>query len=37
MVPARCAECGRDIRVPFAPDPSRPLFCRSCLATLTGR
>jgi CxxC-x17-CxxC domain-containing protein len=34
---ARCADCGRNIRVPFSPDPARPLYCRSCLATVTGR
>jgi len=28
---AVCATCGLEIEVPFAPDPSRPTFCKDCL------
>lgn len=31
MYPAVCATCGVAIEVPFAPDGSRPTFCRDCL------
>jgi len=34
---ARCADCGREIRVPFEPDPSRAIYCRGCLSALAGR
>jgi CxxC-x17-CxxC domain-containing protein len=25
-----CSECGTETRVPFAPTPGRPVFCRDC-------
>jgi CxxC-x17-CxxC domain-containing protein len=28
---ARCAGCGRQTRLPFDPDPNRPVYCRPCL------
>ena len=28
---ARCAECGKAVKVPFKPDGKRPVFCKSCL------
>ena len=31
LYPAVCATCGIDIEVPFAPDASRPTFCKDCL------
>lgn len=31
LYPATCATCGIDIEVPFAPDDSRPTFCKDCL------
>ena len=30
MHAAVCSECGEDCEVPFKPDPSRPIYCRSC-------
>ncbi len=37
VFPARCAECGRAIRLPFEPDASRPVFCRPCREARSGR
>jgi CxxC-x17-CxxC domain-containing protein len=28
---AQCSKCGKRIRVPFLPDPSKPVYCKSCL------
>ena len=28
---AQCSSCGKLIKVPFAPDKSRPVYCKSCL------
>jgi CxxC-x17-CxxC domain-containing protein len=28
---AQCQKCGKWTKVPFKPDPSRPVFCKSCL------
>jgi len=28
---AQCSSCGKWIKVPFPPDKSRPIYCRSCL------
>jgi CxxC-x17-CxxC domain-containing protein len=28
---AQCSKCGKWIKVPFQPDPSRPVYCKSCL------
>jgi CxxC-x17-CxxC domain-containing protein len=28
---AQCSSCGKKIKVPFLPDPSRPVYCKSCL------
>ncbi len=32
MWEAKCDRCGRDIQVPFEPDPSRDTYCKECLA-----
>lgn len=32
MHKAVCAECGQECEVPFAPDGSRPVYCRDCYA-----
>jgi CxxC-x17-CxxC domain-containing protein len=32
MHDATCSECGAATKVPFKPDPSRPVFCRDCFA-----
>lgn len=37
LTAAACTACGLAIRLPFNPDPSRPVYCRSCLAALRGR
>jgi CxxC-x17-CxxC domain-containing protein len=37
---ARCAVCGANIKIPFKPDPSRPVYCKNCLSeaqTLKGQ
>jgi CxxC-x17-CxxC domain-containing protein len=31
MHEAVCANCGRHIKVPFKPQPDRPVYCESCL------
>ncbi|MDP3963480.1 MAG: type IV secretion system DNA-binding domain-containing protein [bacterium] len=28
---ARCTSCGKSIKVPFEPDPRRPVYCPNCL------
>jgi len=28
---AQCSKCGKLIKVPFKPDPNRPVYCKSCL------
>lgn len=28
---ATCARCGKDLKLKFPPDPSRPFFCKECL------
>jgi len=28
---AECQRCGKKIKVPFKPDPQRPVYCKSCL------
>lgn len=33
---AVCAACGREARVPFAPDESRMVFCRDCYAQIAA-
>ena len=30
MYPAKCAECGKDTQVPFAPRGDRPVYCSDC-------
>jgi CxxC-x17-CxxC domain-containing protein len=37
LYPAVCAACGRAIRLPFDPNPDRPVFCRACLEARAGR
>ena len=29
---AICANCGKNTRVPFKPDPNRPVYCKDCFA-----
>ena len=29
---AVCADCGNECKVPFKPDPNRPVYCRECWA-----
>ena len=31
---AKCASCGSETKVPFKPDPSRPVYCKNCLSEL---
>ncbi len=31
---AKCASCGSPTKVPFKPDPSRPVYCKNCLSEL---
>jgi CxxC-x17-CxxC domain-containing protein len=31
---AKCISCGADTKVPFKPDPSRPIYCKNCLSEL---
>jgi len=31
MYDVECQKCGKWAKVPFKPDPSRPVFCKSCL------
>ncbi len=31
-----CSECGTQTSVPFAPDPSRPVYCSSCFGRRAG-
>jgi CxxC-x17-CxxC domain-containing protein len=28
---AQCSRCQKKVKVPFLPDPSRPVYCKSCL------
>jgi CxxC-x17-CxxC domain-containing protein len=28
---AQCQGCGKTVKVPFKPDPKRPIFCKACL------
>ncbi len=28
---ARCSVCGKDTKVPFEPEPNRPIYCKVCL------
>ena len=28
---ATCSNCGKKIKVPFLPDPKKPVYCKSCL------
>jgi CxxC-x17-CxxC domain-containing protein len=30
MFPAKCAQCGKETEVPFAPTTGRPVYCRDC-------
>ena len=30
MWDATCSECGNTTKVPFEPDPNRPVFCKDC-------
>jgi CxxC-x17-CxxC domain-containing protein len=31
---SKCANCGAETKVPFKPDPTRPVYCKSCLSEL---
>ena len=30
MHDAKCAECGKDCKVPFKPREGKPVYCRDC-------
>ncbi len=30
MFDATCVNCGKEIKVPFKPDPTRPVYCKDC-------
>jgi CxxC-x17-CxxC domain-containing protein len=30
MVPAKCAQCGKDTEVPFEPRGDKPVYCSDC-------
>ncbi len=32
MFSAICTHCGKNVKVPFKPDPSRPIYCKDCFA-----
>ncbi len=34
---ARCQKCGKWTKVPFKPDPTRPVYCKSCLKENTEK
>jgi CxxC-x17-CxxC domain-containing protein len=34
---AECYNCGRQIKVPFRPDPKRPAYCKACLKKLSNK
>ncbi|MBS3170533.1 DNA-directed RNA polymerase [Candidatus Woesearchaeota archaeon] len=27
---ATCSNCGKECKVPFKPNPSKPVYCRDC-------
>ena len=29
---AQCQMCGKKVKVPFVPDPERPIYCKTCLS-----
>ena len=33
MYPAVCTNCGKECKVPFKPDQSRPVYCQACWTT----
>ncbi|MFA5086814.1 MAG: CxxC-x17-CxxC domain-containing protein [Candidatus Paceibacterota bacterium] len=35
MHDAECSNCGKQMKVPFKPDPKRPAYCKACLKKLT--
>jgi len=34
---SQCERCGKKVKVPFIPDPSRPVYCKSCLGKNGGK
>src|SRR3989344_6138519 len=34
MFDAICVNCGKEIKVPFSPDPTRPVYCKDCFAKM---
>ena len=34
MFDAVCVSCKKDIKVPFKPDPARPVYCKDCFAEM---
>jgi CxxC-x17-CxxC domain-containing protein len=34
---AECYNCGRQIKVPFKPDPKRPAYCKACLKKIGSK
>lgn len=37
MYDAECYNCGRQMKVPFRPDPKRPAYCKSCLKKINSK
>lgn len=34
---SQCERCGKKVKVPFIPDPGRPVYCKSCLGKNGGK
>lgn len=34
IYPGVCQSCGRNIQIPFKPDPNKPLYCKKCLKNI---
>ena len=34
MFDAICVNCNKEIKVPFKPDPTRPVYCKDCFAEM---
>lgn len=37
MFPAVCTQCGKDTSLPFKPTGDKPVFCRECYQSRSGR
>jgi CxxC-x17-CxxC domain-containing protein len=36
MFTATCSNCGKEARVPFQPNPDRPVYCSDCFQQVRG-